>query len=425
MQRTSWLIVLSLIFSILPAQAAPLTVGKVTASMGVAVVSGAVHRKVVQGMPLYVGDVLKTGKGGHIHLRMVDEALVSLRPNSKLKITSYSYQSGLAESIKIRFDLLYGTVRSVTGKGGHLAKDRFRMNTPVAAIGVRGTDFIAQADVNQTLVHVASGAIVLAPLGVGCQASSLGECQTGSARVLTAEMHDMMLEFTRGMTVPQLVPLVEQLQAGNLQTPAAPAHATVEAQTSVVAQKETLNTLVAQQLVPVTPAPSVTPATPVHNQMVWGRWSWAKSGSDLGIPMKEAAKGREITVGSSTSGLFRDRAGPMSLPQSGRTEFILRSAQVSLPQPSGAIAGQVQNGTLGVDFNAASFNTKLNITHPSLQNPVALTAVGRVRDDGLMYSTVSNGHVAGSLSRTGVEAGYLFTLPTQAGTLQGTTLWNK
>ena len=35
------------------------------------------------------------------------------------------------------------------------------------------------------------------------------------------------------------------------------------------------------------------------------------------------------------------------------------------------------------------------------------------------------GSVAGSLSRDGAEAGYLFDLPTAAGTLSGTTLWIK
>lgn len=457
MQRIIRLITASLVFIMLPAQAAQVA-GEVTAAMGEAqiVASAGGQRAAAQGVPLHVGDILQTGAGGHIHIRMVDDALVSLRPNSKLRITSYAYQAGVAGATQIRLDLLHGTVRSVTGKGGELAKDRFRMNTPVAAIGVRGTDFITQADAEKTLVHVAAGAIVLAPWGVGCQENALGSCQTAAARVLTADMLNMMLELTRGMAEPRLVPLSDKLQITAPQAAAEPfikpqlhaqASADASSQVSVDAgwQKQTLNSLAEQQIaavqpLPVEPPPAVQPPPvepppavqppppiPVHYQMVWGRWSWVAQGNDLGVPFMEAAQGREVTVGSSMSGLFRDRSAPMLLPQSGRTDFALRMAQVSLPQTGGAIAGQVQNGTLGVDFNAKRFDTQLNIQHPSLSGAVALNAAGILRDDGILLSTASgsNGLVAGSLSRDGAEAGYLFDLPTAAGILSGTTLWIK
>lgn len=439
MQRIIRLITATLIFIALPAQAEQLA-GEVTSAMGEAQIVAAAgdKRAATQGMPLHVGDVLQTGAGGHIHVRMVDDALVSLRPNSALKIASYTYQAGVAATTKIRFDLLRGTVRSVTGKGGEMAKDRFRMNTPVAAIGVRGTDFIAQADAEKTLVHVASGAIVLAPLGAGCQENTLGACQTAAARVLTAEMRNMMLELTRGMTEPRLVPLSDKLQITAPQAAAesftkpqmhtqAPVDASGQASMDAGWQKKTLDSLVVQQPA-VAPTVDVAPAVLAHYQMVWGRWSWTAQAGEPGvIPMIEAAQGREVTVGGSTSGLFRDNNAPIMLPQSGRTEFTLRSAQVTLPQTGGALAGQVQNGTLGVDFNAKRFDTQLNIQHSALTGAVALNASGRLRDDGMLYSTASasNGTVAGSLSRDGAEAGYLFNLPTAAGTLTGTTLWVK
>lgn len=427
MQRIIQLIIASFILITLPAQASPLA-GEVTAALGEAriVASATGESAAAQGVPLHVGDILQTGPGGHMHIRMVDDALISLRPNSKLKITSYIYQPGVTATTQIRLDLLHGTVRSVTGKGGELAKERFRMNTPVAAIGVRGTDFIAQADTEKTRVHVAAGAIVLAPLGAGCQENTLGSCQTAAARVLTAEMRDMMLEMTRGMAEPRLVPLSDKLKITNSQAAESfigprmrsqpSANASDPVPVDAIWQKNTLDSLAEHQ-----------PSAPVHYQMVWGRWSWSKEGSDLGIPLVEAAQGREVTVGGSTSGLFRDNSGPIMLPQSGRTEFTLRSAEVSLPQTGGAIAGQVQNGTLGVDFNVKTFVTQLNIQHPALSSAVALNAGGNLRDDGLLLSAASgsNGTVAGSLSRDGAEAGYLFNLPTAAGTLSGTTLWVK
>lgn len=425
-QISKWAIALCLVCAA-PAYAAE-RAGEVSSVVGAAVVTDAqgASRAVAQGMPLHVGDVLKTSGDGRVHLRMVDDALLSLRPDSELRIAGYTYRPGAPSENRIRFDLLRGTVRSVTGKGGEMAKDKFRMNTPVAAIGVRGTDFVTQADATSTWVNVQSGAIVLAPLGEGCAVNALGPCQTAAARTLGADMSNMMLEFTNGMTAPRLVPLSEKMQIlASSQAADAGAH---EAQVTSApdAAPETIRQQLALSDTAVQLPATPVPVTPPHYQMVWGHWAGGTAGNDLALPYRDALQGRQVTVGNVAGGLFRD-AGAMALPQSGRTQFALRQAQVSLAGAAGAIPGQVQSGQLGVDFGQKQFDTRLNIAHSSLAGPATLSARGIVRDDGILLSraATSNGFVAGSLSRDGAEAGYLFELPTSAGTLAGTTLWIK
>lgn len=439
-QKFMRMLIASMLCVALHAHAAQLA-GEVTAAIGEAriVPAAAGERAAAQGALLHVGDILQTGAGGHIHLRMVDGGLVSLRPDSKLKITSYTYQPGVADATQIRLDLLHGTVRSVTGKGGELAKDRFRINTPIAAIGVRGTDFVTQTSDDKTLVHVAVGAIVLAPLGEGCLSATLGVCQTAGARLLTAEMSNMMLQMTRGMAEPQLVPLNNKLKISD---PQAAAGNAVRSQMSgqgadnaadfilsdAGLQQKMRDSLAALQTLPpgqqnIAPPP----ATSTQYQMVWGSWGAGTPGNDMNLPFQDAVKDREVTVGNGMNGLFRDNSGPVMLPQSGRTEFALRSASVSMPTAAGDMAGQVQRGTLGVDFNTRKFDTRLDITHPELAAPVALVATGNVNSNGILwYSQAgSNGFVAGSLSRNGNEAGYMFSMRSTAGALSGTTLWTK
>ncbi len=422
MQRIVQAITVLLSLCIFPAQAAQLA-GEIRSVIGDAhVIASGASRQAADGMPLNVGDVLKTGIGGHIHLRMVDDARISLRPNSQLRISEYGYQAGEPGKTRIRLDLLSGTIRSVTGKGGQQAKDLFRMNTPLAAIGVRGTDFVAQSDDLITRVHVQTGAIVLAPLGSGCLASSLGPCQTGAARTLTAEMQNMMLQFTRGTAQPLLVPLSEGLQtllmpvAGSAK-PNQPAAGGTSGAAPVdsVWQKQPLASLAAHQR--------------PNYQMVWGRW-WNSlaSGNDLGRTYADAAPGREVTVGNGESGLFRDNAGPMRLPLSGSTAFTLRAAQASMSDMAGnVVAGKVQGGSLGVNFDAQTFSTQLAIQHPALGSTASLNASGKLGGDGMFYSTaaLSNALIAGSLSRDGTEAGYQFQMPTAVEPLTGTTLWAK
>lgn len=428
-QISKWAIALCLVCAA-PAYAAE-RAGEVSSVVGAAVVTDAQggKRAVAQGMLLHVGDVLKTGGDGRVHLRMVDDALLSVRPDSEIRIAGYTYRPGEPSENRMRFDLLRGTVRSVTGKGGEMAKDKFRMNTPVAAIGVRGTDFVAQADATGTWVNVQSGAIVLAPFGEGCAASALGPCQTAAARTLGADMSNMMLEFTNGMTAPRLVPLSEKMQivtstsqasgavAHEAQAPSAP-----DAAPATIRQQLALSDPAVQPATPVTPVP----VTPTRYQMVWGHWAGGTAGNDLALPYRDALQGRQVTVGNAAGGLFRD-AGAMAPPLSGRTQFTLRQAQVSLAGAAGVTPGQVQSGQLGVDFGQKQFDTSLNIAHPSLAGPATLNARGIVRDDGILLSRAanSNGFVAGSLSRDAAEAGYLFELPTSVGTLAGTTLWIK
>ncbi len=47
-----------------------------------------------RGMTISVSDRIETRSNGHVHIRFVDNALVSVRPNSRLTIDRYEYDSG-------------------------------------------------------------------------------------------------------------------------------------------------------------------------------------------------------------------------------------------------------------------------------------------------------------------------------------------
>ena len=135
-----------------PALAAQV-VGEVTTIIGKAAVIRAdtpdVRDSVTKGLPIQVGDKLETAAGGHVHIRFVDGGLVSVRPLSRLHIQNYAHvQKGKKDSAPatIHFNLEQGVVRSVTGAWGEANRDRFRLHTPVVAIGIKGTDFVVQTE---------------------------------------------------------------------------------------------------------------------------------------------------------------------------------------------------------------------------------------------------------------------------------------
>lgn len=190
----------------------PPIVGETTMVIGLVKLVGAdgTSRAVARGASVRIGDRIETQAGGHVHLRFVDGGRVSVRPASILQIEDYSHsaQQPLLGAIKFRLD--EGVVRSITGSWGEAARDRFRLNTPVAAIGVKGTDFVVRAEGSQTQASVYTGAITVTPMDSACS-NTVGPCINGHEKLLSEDMKGQMLELNRQQTTPQLVPSVDLL----------------------------------------------------------------------------------------------------------------------------------------------------------------------------------------------------------------------
>jgi hypothetical protein len=91
-----------------------------------------------------VGDSVRSGEtattfaAAEVHLKMADGAYLSLRENSKITITSYVANGDEADESLI--ELARGAFRSVTGWIGKFRPKAYKVTTPMATIGIRGTD---------------------------------------------------------------------------------------------------------------------------------------------------------------------------------------------------------------------------------------------------------------------------------------------
>lgn len=90
------------------------------------------------GSEVYVGDRIFTGVKGFIRLSMIDEAKIDLRCNSEMIIEDYQLMRGKNRSV---IYLLKGSVKKITGSIGKMADDIYEMRTPLATVGVRGTEY--------------------------------------------------------------------------------------------------------------------------------------------------------------------------------------------------------------------------------------------------------------------------------------------
>ena len=129
-----------------------------------------------RGMDINTGDAVLTGINGRAQIRMQDGALFDIRPNSEFLIENYAFNQNenvLTSSVgdkenKGFYRLVRGGFRAVSGLIGKRNKKNYRVKTPVATIGIRGTDYTAilceqNCGVNGSGLYlsVASGGVVL------------------------------------------------------------------------------------------------------------------------------------------------------------------------------------------------------------------------------------------------------------------------
>ncbi len=112
--------------------------------------------------PLKRGDTLSAGerirtRSGRVQLSFTDGAFVSLHPETEFGVEQYAYQGKLDGSEKGFFKMLKGTLRTITGMIGRGKKDAYRIETPTATIGIRGTGGLIQVNDNGTSVFGTSG----------------------------------------------------------------------------------------------------------------------------------------------------------------------------------------------------------------------------------------------------------------------------
>lgn len=104
---------------------------------------------------IFEGDRIETESDSSVKILMDDGAEVYLKEDSVLKISEYVITSGFGEKSSSILDLLRGGLRKITGAIGASTKSNYQVQTGLATIGIRGTDYVIklckQDDCTQTV----------------------------------------------------------------------------------------------------------------------------------------------------------------------------------------------------------------------------------------------------------------------------------
>ena len=119
------------------------SIGNVLIAKGVvtASISNGGLRTLSKGSEVFLGETVSTASDSFVVLKMNDESKLSLRPSSEITLEKFSEENGKEEAL---FDLIKGGLRAISGDIGRKRPEQFRVETNIATVGIRGTDFIVR-----------------------------------------------------------------------------------------------------------------------------------------------------------------------------------------------------------------------------------------------------------------------------------------
>lgn len=127
------------------------SVGRVLFTFGSVSVERPVPDTLTKGMPVDEGEVIVTGGNGYVQLLLDDNTKVAVRPNSRFAIDAVEMPAengfgaiGAGTTPQARFSLQRGGFRTLTGRIASAHPSAYRISTPNAVVGVRGTNYVAR-----------------------------------------------------------------------------------------------------------------------------------------------------------------------------------------------------------------------------------------------------------------------------------------
>lgn len=426
------------------------------------------------------GDDIVTGADGYVYIKTVDNGFLILRSNSRARVTTYRIDGANAGNTRVKLELLSGVARAISGTGVKASRQNFRFNTPVAAIGVRGTDFIVYTDQQTSRVLVVSGGVVMSGFGDTCRAEGAGPCEGKASRELFAGKAGMILQVHRGESTPQLLsnpalspdqmekprpdepigkPTASSVQTGAVNLDPQRSELSLQAVRPANVPPPGTPTLVTPPQVVVEPPPTATPAPvpatptpppvvvtppppppvvvtplpqveppkplpPKAQEIFWGRWQ--NVANTAVMPASIANNKVDNPSFVDNYAIARLQGAPLVMPKEGQVSFTLANSEVFVQKSGIQSVGLIEAAKLNINFVDRSFSTGLAFSAGG--GNYDISGKGLIDAKGQMSSTAaSQSIVRGFLSGSNVEeAAYIFKNTAYPNTsITGATTWKR
>lgn len=155
--------------------------------------------RLAKGAELDGGDLVLTGTEGRAQIRFTDGGLVALYPDSQFTVTRYADGAGTGEDHFV-VNLLRGGMRALTGLIGKRNPASYKVITPTAVVGIRGSAFMLAIDANGKVLVSGEQDEIEVCTQAGCVGVTAGE-----AVLVLSEQELPVYTHTRALLpVPEL-----------------------------------------------------------------------------------------------------------------------------------------------------------------------------------------------------------------------------
>lgn len=383
--------------------------GKVVLTTGTVHISGEVaqlHQVIKE------GDIVTTGTNGFLYLKTVDNGFLILRPNSEVRIVNYSIDAKDPTKTKIKFELMNGVVRSISGDAVKLARKNFRFNTPVAAIGVRGTDFTVFSDQSVSRVSVLSGGVVVSGFSDHCQSNGSGPCEGFSSVELFATQQGKLLQITKKQIKPTIISSSglspDLLSPPRKDEPSSVSNSVVPVAVSVLTEKA-VNVAVSNQVQETQNA-----AAALDKSIIWGRWSSITGQAPIVNIAEQTNAQSNLIAANEYFAIFQKKSSEWEVPTTGSLGLVMKDGEAYVKDQSlGQISkAKMENGRLLINFSSSTFTTDFDLL--TQDERFSMVSQGHVTRDGKLdgnqqFSLPTNMAVSGVVTaEKGGSASYIF-----------------
>src|SRR3990172_7961051 len=115
----------------------------------------------IKGMEgIYSQDTIITSNRSRVKILMKDDSILSLGENGRLVIKDYLLEEASDERVST-FKIFAGKVRTLVGRVFRGGKSHFRIETPTAIAGIKGTDFIVSTTEGESEIVSISGEVAV------------------------------------------------------------------------------------------------------------------------------------------------------------------------------------------------------------------------------------------------------------------------
>lgn len=382
----------------------------------------------VVGSAVNEGDRLQTGAKGYLYIKMMDNGFFVLRPTTTGRVATYQIDGQNPANTHIKLEVSEGVARHISGDAVKDARENFRLNTPVAAIGVRGTDFTVFTTKDTSSVAVSSGGVVVSPFSGTCKVAGHGPCEGAASRELLASQLGQLVQVVRGRDSAEI--LRDSKQAPDKISPPHRDESAVGTMASDNANGSPKLDLFPSRSNSIDQLSPLTHTVPSQPPLAWGRWeAFLELGKEIDVPA--LLQTHQLVGTNGGYALLRSKEGMWQRPEQSAVSFGLQGNRASIfdEQTRLQTAASVENGTLQLDFDKSTFSTQFDLVNQ--KDRVRLQAQGTVTPDGRLagnsqFSLPTNMAVQGVLNNDNASAAYLFqSRLDQQRVASGVTYWSK